>query len=55
MKCAKLGIFFIFTFFASVFSQIENVKFTDLKGRSYDLHQLLESGKYVYVYMTFNG
>ena len=36
------------------FAQIDNVQFKDLDGNSYDLYELLESGKYVYVQMIFD-
>ena len=38
------------------FSQtIDNVQFTDMNGKSYDLYQVLESGKHVLCHFTFNG
>ena len=36
------------------FTQVDNVQFKDLDGNSYDLYELLESGKYVYVQMIFD-
>lgn len=35
--------------------EIQNIQFKDMKGKSYDLYNLLEQGKYVYVEMMFNG
>ncbi len=37
------------------FSQIENVQFKDLKGKSWDLYNILDEGKFVYIYFTWNG
>jgi hypothetical protein len=39
----------------SASAQITNVKFTDLKGKSYDLYALLSEGKYVLVHCMFNS
>lgn len=36
------------------FSQIDNVQFTDMDGKSYDLYDLLGSGKHVLCHFTFN-
>ncbi len=33
----------------------QNVKFSDLNGKEYDLFQLLESGKYVYIQTAYDG
>lgn len=34
---------------------ISNVQFTTLDGKSYDLHEVLESGKHVYIQTVYNG
>jgi hypothetical protein len=49
----KLSVFVLFISLSS-FSQIDNVQFTDMEGNSYDLYQLLESGKHVLCHFTFN-
>jgi hypothetical protein len=36
-------------------SALQNVQFKDLKGNSYDLFQLLNSGKYVYFMGGYHG
>ena len=36
-------------------AQVQNVQFKDMAGNSYDLYSVLNSGKYVYVEMMFNG
>ncbi len=33
---------------------IDNVQFTDMSGKEYDLHALLESGKHVICHFQFN-
>lgn len=45
---------FLICFTLLGFAQIDNVQFKDLDGNSYDLYELLESGKYVYVQMIFD-
>ena len=37
------------------FAQIDNVQFTDLQGRSFDLYEELDKGRYIYIYFTWNG
>lgn len=37
------------------FSQIDNVQFETMNGKSYDLHELLGEGKSVYLQMMFNN
>ncbi len=37
------------------FSQISNVQFETMDGDEYDLYELLEEGKSVYLQMMFNG
>ncbi len=45
---------FLMCFALSGFSQtIRNVQFTDMEGESYDLHEILESGKYVLVHFSY--
>lgn len=34
--------------------QVENVTFTDMQGKSHDLHAILETGKYIYAHFSFH-
>jgi len=38
-----------------VIAQVPDVKFTDLNGKSYSLHALLEKGKHVVIHTQFNS
>ncbi len=52
IKAFTIGVV-AFTF--SLFSQIDNVQFTDLKGKSYDLYDLFSKGKYIVVHTQYSS
>lgn len=33
----------------------QNIQFTDMNGKSYDLFEMLGEGKHIYLQMMFNG
>ncbi len=45
---------FIMCFTLLGFSQINNIQFKDMEGAEYDLYELLDAGKHVYIEMIFN-
>lgn len=51
----KVSVVFL-TFIGIGFSQtIKNVTFMDITGKSYDLHALLDQGKYVCCHFMYNA
>ncbi len=53
MKGFSLFTLLLFSFVLS--QQIGNAQFTDMNGKSYDLHEVCESGKHVLIHFTFNS
>ncbi len=54
MKKRMLTLAILFQITAT-FAQIDNVQFKELKGKQYDLYQLLSKGKHVIVHTQFNS
>ena len=50
----KLSVFLLGITFLG-FSQIDNIQFKDMDGKSFDLYELLDEGKHVFVEMIFNA
>ena len=56
MKCSINTVLFVICFTLTGTAQIiENIQFTDMEGKNYDLYEVLGSGKHVYVEMVYNG
>ncbi len=56
MKNITQGLMILLFSGAICFSQrINNVQFTDMNGKSYDLYEVLESGKHVLCHFSFNN
>lgn len=55
----KKSLFFSLLFLTALAVQAQtvsdNVQFTDLNGKQYDLFKVLESGKHVYIQTVFDG
>lgn len=50
----KKALLLLFLFLSLCPAAIENVQFTDMEGKEYDLYSILEKGTYVLVHSTFN-
>lgn len=51
----KLSAFLLCLTFIGFAQIIDNVQFKDMDGKSYDLYNLLEYDKYVFLEMIWNG
>ncbi len=53
LKLAAIGMVLSMSGYSQILEN--NVQFTDMEGKSYDLYDLLDNGKYLFIEMLTSG